>query len=154
MKTIEIVALLKAGKKPMVKLTGCPWDDSFGQPGMLARITGFKAHNDDTTELMFDYNEQKEHNLGLQEHNWYIRKDGVDTHQLGTIFEAGSMDPANVFEEIYFDDAGDVPVELADGNRILSFYLDSKSTLGYVEWLEQQLEDLVPNAMKPWGENW
>jgi hypothetical protein len=152
MKTAEIVKLLKDGKKPMVKLTNILWDDSFGQKGMIARITSFTEHQDDTTELMFEYNEQKAHNLSLQEHNWYVYKDGQDTGKLGTIFEAGSMKEDNIFEEIYFNDGDDVPVELADGSPILAEFLKSGSTLSYVEWLEKQLDELVPECMKSWGE--
>jgi len=95
----------------------------------------------------------KDHNLALQSHNWYIYKDGKDTGKLGTVFEAGNdMDPVELVEDIYFDDAGDVPVVLADGNKILAEYLKSGSTLSYVEWLEKQLDELVPNAMKPWSD--
>ena len=154
MKTADIVALLKDGKKPMVKLTACLWDDSWGQKGMVARITGFVEHQGETVELAFDYNEHKEHNLSLQEHNWYLPGDnaGSGQRQIGTKFEAGGMDANNVFEEVHFDDPGDVPVELADGSPILAEYLRSGSTLSYVEWLEMQLEELVPDAMKPWSD--
>ena len=150
MKTAAIVALLKEGKKPLVKITGDLWDDSFGTKGMLARITTCVEHRDDTHELRFDYTENKDHNLSLQGHNWYVYEDGRDTGKLGTIFEAGSMDQNDLTEDVYFDDAGDVPVELAEGNKILAEYLESGSTQPYVEWLEAKLEELVPNAMKTW----
>ncbi len=153
MKLNDILALLKEGKQPMVRLTDVLWDDSFGQKGMIARVVSAEPHNDDTCKLFFSFKEHKEHNLALQCHNWYIYKDGKDTGRLGTIFEAGdSMDPVEMVEDIYFDDNGEVPVELADdgSNSILAEYLKSGSTLTYVAWLEKFIEDNVPNCMKPW----
>jgi len=153
MKVADIVALLKEGKQPMVKLTDVLWDDSFGQKGMIARIISMEPHTDDTVKLFFSFKEHKDHNLALQCHNWYIYKDGKDTGKLGTIFEAGKeMDPVEMIEDIFFDDAGDVPVDLTEDNKILAEYLKSGSTLTYVAWLEKQLEDLVPNCMKPWAD--
>ena len=160
MKTQAIVDLLKQGKKPMVKITGPLWDDSWGDKGMLARIVSYVDQRDNDVELKFDYAENKAHNLSLQGHNWHLTGGG-----LGTAFEAGVMEEDDMTEEVYFSykeynsvskkndgPDGEVPVELAEENKILAEYVKSGSALSYVEWLEQQLEELVPNCMKPWGE--
>ena len=42
--------------------------------------------------------------------------------------------------------------ELAEENKILAEYMKSGSALSYVEWLEEQLEELVPDCMKPWSD--
>lgn len=145
MKVNDVLAILKEGKKPMVKLTGCLWDDSWGQPGMLARITSWKPDCDDLTEFTFDYNEQKAHNMALQPLGWYLDAEG----HTGTAFQAGKMDEKDIKEEVVFGENDDVPVELAD-SPILAEYLKSGSTLSYVAWLEKFIEDNVPNCMKPW----
>jgi hypothetical protein len=36
MKTQELIALLKAGKQPMVRLTNELWEESWGQKNMVA----------------------------------------------------------------------------------------------------------------------
>ena len=145
MKTKEVVALLKEGKRPMVRLTECLWEDSWGQQGMLARITSWKPDPDDLTELTFDYNEKKAHNMAIQPLGWYLDTDG----HTGTAFEAGKMDEKDIKETVVFGETDDVPVEMAD-SPILAEYLKSGSTLPYVAWLEKFIEDNVPDCMKPW----
>lgn len=152
MKAKDIVALLKAGKKPMVRVTGSLWDDGWGEAGMLARIVSFKENHQDAdgamVELKFDYNENKAHNLALQSHEYYLRAGGK-----GTAFESGLMKEDDVNEEVYFmldGDGSDVPVELAD-SPILAEYLKSGSALTYVAWLEKFVDDNVPECMKSWS---
>lgn len=155
MKTKDIVALLKDGKKPMVKITGDLWDDSWGCAGMLARIVSFtdaSAGDDEMVEMEFDYNENKAHNLAVQPRGYYIYEGGCDTGKTGTIFEAGDMEESNIHESVIFEVEGvnaDVPVELAD-SPILNEYLKSGSKLPYVEWLEIFINCNVPECMKPW----
>jgi hypothetical protein len=138
MKTKEIVALLKDGKKPVVKILGALWDDAWGEKGMLARIVSFKenhADGDPMVELEFDYNENKAHNLSLQSHEYFLR----NGEGKGTAIEAGVMKEDNI------------PVELAD-SPILALYTKSGSNLSYVQWLESKMEELVPECMKDWKE--
>lgn len=137
-KARDFVAMLKEGKKPLVKLTDMLWDESWGAKGMIARITKFIEHphdGNDMIELDFDYNENKEHNLTLQSHGYYLRS-GEGT---GTAFEAGMMNINNIHEGIYFELSQDVPVVLAD-SPILAEYVKSGSKLAYVEWLEDELK--------------
>ena len=147
MKVKDILTLMKDGKKPMVRLTSSLWDDSWGGAGMLARITSWNdSHDSGLVDITFDYNEQREHNLGLQSHSWFIGSDG----KTGTAFEAGHMDEKDIKEDVTFDLEDDVPVVLTADNPILAEYLKSGSTLTYVAWLEKFIEDNVPNCMKPW----
>lgn len=138
----KIVELLKQGKKPVVKLVNQLWDDSWGDKGMLARITAYRENNHDSPETMieldFDYNEFKEHNLALQSHAYFIYKDGHDTGKLGTAFEAGMMDEKDIKEQVFYMLSDDVPVEITD-SPLLSEYTNSKSKMSYVEWLEDEL---------------
>lgn len=157
MKAKDIVALLKEGKQPLVKLTGSLWDDSWGEAGMLARIVSFKENHLDSVEPMveldFNFDENKAHNLALQSHGYYLRGDEFPK-KTGTAFESGLMNEDYIHEEVHFmldGDGSDVPVKLAD-SPILAEYAKSGSKLSYVEWLEAKLEELVPDCMKDWKE--
>ena len=137
MKTKDIVALLKEGKRPMVRLMKNLWEDGWGEAGMLARVVGFREHPGDSeemVELMFDYNENKAHNLALQGRNYYLKDGG-----LGTAFESGMMkEDEGISEDVFFELPQDVPVELAD-SPVLEEYVKSGSKVPYVEWLEGEL---------------
>jgi hypothetical protein len=150
MKVEVLKALVGEGKKPMVRLTGSLWDESFGHKGMLARvISTTDATHDDLVAFVFDYNENRDHNVALDQPNWYLRCG--DNSKMGTAIEAGHFnDPNNLTEEIVFDPQEPVPVELIDDETPLAAYLASGSKMPYVEWLEATLEDLVPNCMKTW----
>lgn len=146
---VEILKqLVKEGKNPLVRLTGELWDDSFGQKGMIARVTkAVDEPHDDLVSFTFDYNENREHNLKLDNPNWFIGSSG----KTGTAIEAGHFEnPNNLIEDVIFDPSDPVPVELVEENTILVEYLASESEVPYVEWLEAKLEKLVPEAMKTW----
>ena len=147
MKAKVLVDLLKSGKKPLVRLTGVLFDDSFGQNGMIARVMSVTHEPHDLLQLDFDFNENREHNLSLDEPNWFLGS----TDQKGTVLEANHFDdPNNLHEEIFFEEDQDIPVELVSAGTPLSSYMDSGSKLTYVEWLEAKLEELVPDCMKDW----
>ena len=148
MQVKDIVALLKEGKKPMVKLTDRIRDDGFGCAGMIARVLSWREDidADGTIWFDFDYNEQRAHNLALDEPTWYV-KEG----KLGSAIEAGQFDdPNNLHEEVCFIPTDDVAVELAD-SPILAEYIKSGAKVSYVEWLEIFINANVPECMKPWG---
>ena len=142
--------LVLEGKKPLVRLTDVLWDDSFGQKGMIARVTSAADQShDDMVEFVFDYNENREHNLALDQPNWFIRCG--DSRKTGTAIEAGHFkDPNNINETVVFDPKDPVSVELIEEETPLGEYLESGSNVPYVEWLEAKLEELVPNCMKTW----
>jgi len=146
MKAKVLIDLLEQGKKPVVKLTDNLWDDSFGGPGMIARVVSVSNASDGMVELEFDYNENREHNVALDKLDWHLAKGGT-----GTAIEAGIIaDPSNIHEGVYFELEQEVPAEFVDGETPLAEYLESGSDVPYVEWLEAKLEELVPNAMKTW----
>jgi hypothetical protein len=150
MKREILKALVREGKKPMVRLTGELWDESFGQEGMIARVISAVDQPDDTlVEFVFDYNEKRDLNLTFDQPNWFLRCG--DSSKMGTAIEAGKFkDPTNLTEEVVFDENEPVPVEFIEKETPLGEYLESDSKVGYVEWLEAKLEELVPNAMKTW----
>lgn len=132
----DIVAMLREGKKPLVKVTGLLFDDAWGEIGMLARIVSSSSRTDGTIELWFDYNENKVHNLALQSNQYYLNGGGM-----GTAFQANMMNEKDIHEKIYFMAQGkgsDVPVELAD-SPLLSEYCKSGAKVSYMQWLEDEL---------------
>jgi hypothetical protein len=143
MNTKILIDLLAQGKKPMVRLTDEIWDESFGQKGMIARVTKYKEVPDCVAALTFDYNGHREHNLSLERINWYL-KDGT----LGTAIESGEFSDGNISEEVYVDDT--VQVELVEEDTPLSLYLEEGVEIPYIEWLEAKLDELVPDCMKEW----
>lgn len=149
MKVEVLKRLVSEGKRPMVRLTDSLWDESFGQKGMIARVVAAADQShDDLVEFVFDFNENREHNLSLDQPNWYIG----NTEKQGTAVEAGHFDnPDDLKEEIVFDPKDGVPVEIIAEETPLGEYLASGSKVPYVEWLEAKLEELVPECMKSWS---
>lgn len=143
----QIIAMLQAGKKPVVKLTDFLWDDSWGEKGMIAEITKMQNSPHNMTRLTFNYDRFKDTNLPLQSHDYFLTEG-----KLGTAFESGLMKPDCIEETVYFDDNQDVPVVLTADSPIMAEYIKSGFTGSYVEWLEKQLEELVPDCMKTWKE--
>lgn len=152
MKAEVLQALVKQGKRPLVRLTDNSLnEDSFGNEGMIARvITASDTDQYGVIVFEFDYNENKEHNLALQSHGYYLHGDSEG--KTGTIFEAGLMKESDIREKIYAD-AGEefnLSVELIAEDTPLGEYIASGSKVPYVEWLEGKLEELVPDCMKTW----
>jgi len=136
----------------LVKLTDAVWDESFGEKGMIARVTraGTSECNPDGWEFDLDYMEHRDANMALQSADWAYWKDGKKVGR-GTATETGNADPDDLREKMFVDDKdGDVPMELLEEGTIAAEYAASGSGLPYVEWLEAKLEELVPNAMKTW----
>ena len=139
--------LINEGKKPIVRLTNILWDESFGQSGMIARVISVSSEPDDMLKFSFDFNDNREHNLSLDEPNWFIGSSG----KKGTSIEAGQFNnPNDLKEEVFFELNQDVPVALIDENTPLGLYMFSGSKQNYAEWLESKLEELVPENLKEW----
>jgi hypothetical protein len=140
MKVETLKALIREGKKPMVRLTDLLWDESFGQKGMIARVVAaVDRGHDSLVDLSFDYNENRDHNLALDVADWFIG----NTTKKGTAIEAGHFkDPNNITEDIIWDPKDPVPVELVEAKSLLNEYLaDNRicSHGSYVEWLERKM---------------
>jgi hypothetical protein len=144
MKSKELEKIIRDGARPLVKLTDMFWEESFGEKGMIARITGVSENSwgmEGNTGACFrmDYMENKTHNISLQTANWYD-KDGEPTV---TKIESGNIKEDELFEDALFDDAEDeVPIEFIDGvDSLMGEYVTAvqKGThqdRTYVEWLE------------------
>lgn len=137
MKAKDILQAVKSGKQLKVRLTNFLWDDSWGEKGMVATITSAVERPHEGIEIVFNYNEEKDHNLSLQTANYFLREGGQ-----GTAFEAGLMKIEDIHEDVWFEADQDVPVELIEGNSLFKEFKDSESKLTYVEWLEERLSDL------------
>ena len=137
MKVQVLKRLVSEGKRPLVRLTDVLWDDSFGQKGMIARVVSAADKSyDDLVEFVFDFNENREHNLRLDQPNWFIGNTGKQ----GTAIEAGHFDnPDDLKEEVVFDPKDEVPVEIVADETPLGEYLASGSKVSYVEWLEAKV---------------
>jgi hypothetical protein len=141
MKIETLKNILKTGKKPMVRITDYLWDESFGRKGMIAQVTSYRElSHDDLVEFTFDYNSQRQHNLALDEPNWYLNESDAEKlgRRMGTAIESGHFKSDNLSETVIFDPRDLMPVELAEDNVCLNEYLKSNSTLTYVEWLENK----------------
>ena len=142
----QLLDLHAQGKRLMVKFTKDIEDVEcfFGAPEMLATIMSFVVVND-LYKITFDFSANREHNLALQSHNWYVYKAGCD-RRTGTALEAGHIKP-DLIDHCYFDADMDMPFvlpDLEDKDSPLSRYLvwsaanpGHKAT--YVEWLEGEL---------------
>ena len=145
MKTKDIIELLKQGKQPFVKLTGQLWDDGWGETGMIARITSYREANEavgNLIEIKFDYNTHKAQNLALQSHSYFTTNGNT-----GTIFEAGLMKEDDIQEESFFAIDDEVPVEVVDSALLLE-YIEEKSAIPYVQWLEEEVTLLRERYLK------
>jgi len=134
-----LYSLIREGNKPLVKITKPLWDESFGDKGMIARVISARERNDNLLEIVFDYNEHRDHNISLDEPNWFIGNTG----EKGTAIEASFFsNPNNIQEEVLFEHNQDINVELIDNSPLLSQYVEyvSKGFEGtYPEWLEKHI---------------
>jgi hypothetical protein len=134
-----LYSLIRKGNKPLVKITEYLWDESFGDKGMIARAISAVDRPDNLIEIKFDYNEHREHNISLDQPNWWIGSTG----KKGTAIEANHfLNPNNIQEEVLFEHNQDINIELIDNSPLLSQYIEyaSKGFKGtYSEWLEKYI---------------
>jgi hypothetical protein len=138
MKVQELVAILESGKKPLVKLTGDLWSESFGRKEMIARVIRVKPPNESNCiEFTFDYNEHRAHNLALDRPNRWVGTQG----RTGSAIEARIFDdPNNLFETVFFDYDANINAEFT--GKLMNEFIQEhgpSDKLTYVEWLEKEL---------------
>lgn len=147
-KVTELEAIVKVGGRPIVILQDNLWDESFGEKGMIAVVTGVQRKSYDSfddIQFVFDYSVAKEHNLSLQGHDWFLSSKGGETGKTGTAIEAGIISEDDFTEKVSFRADDDVPVTLRDEACPMAAYLISIESLDgekptYVEWLEKEWE--------------
>ena len=145
MKIDTLIQMVRAGKKPVVKLISCPWDESFGEKGMLAEVTAAEEYKlIGGWKFTFNYNRFRETNEPYMSHDFYLSdEDGIRLdRKTGTAIEAGLIEENDLTEVIYFDKTDDIPIELADDNELLVRYVNSGLTISYTKWLENRVTDL------------
>lgn len=150
MKIKTLVDLVKAGKKPMVRITGYVLDDMWGEVGMLAEVTAI-WDEPECLGATFDYSKFREHNTALMGHDWFLSdaKKAQLGREKGTAIESGHI-KEDLIEDIYLELDGEVNLELAEDNPVLNEYLSMDRQETYVEWLEKFIQANVPDCMKPW----
>lgn len=144
MKASVLLDLVKAGKKPILRIKELLWDESFGEPGMLAELISISEGTDHYT-LELDFSKFREHNMTLASTDFYLgdtakAKLGRET---GDAIEAAFIG-ADLIESVYLEKTEDLPCEFVADASLMGAYVAACSTLSYVEWLEKQLHDLVP----------
>lgn len=137
-----LFALVSTGKRPVVKITGPLWDESWGDKGMLAEVvSATPPDSDGCMSFKFDYNKFRDTDLPLQSHDWFTGP-GSET---GTAFEAGVMDEKDLNEEVIFGETDDIPVEIVTdgllGDYVKSGAMEKGQT--YTAWLESVVEAQV-----------
>jgi hypothetical protein len=146
MKIAQLVDLLRAGKCLTVRLHEHLWDESFGEPGMIAIIQSITEDGAGDYNMIFDYSKFREHNMSLAANDFYINDElaaklGRDT---GNAVESGCIKD-DLQEHLWWDANDDVPVRLVDDDSLMGMYLKDAIFKGtYSEWLEKQLQDMVP----------
>jgi len=104
---------------------------------MIARIVSYTfSTHENTFDVKFDYSENREQNIALDQPTWYL---GAGNEK-GTALEAGAIGN-DLTETVYFESDQEMPVELID-SHLLQECIDEKSGLTYVEWLEKKVETL------------
>jgi len=129
----KLISILKEKGKVLVKLLDNPWDEAWGEKGMIAELSYLGQRSEH--EFLYDYNKHKEHNLTIQGHDWWLKGGAT-----GTAFEAGIMKEDNIHETVYHSD--DVPVEIIE-NGFLAEYINSGCKTSYVKWLEDKLTEMT-----------
>ena len=144
MRVAALAELIRSGKKPVVRLTDPPWEDSWGEKGMIAEVVSVRDSDVDEglVEFVFDYNRFRADNLLLQSHQYFIYNDGAEKG-MGTAFEAGMMDEKDIKEEYVADLKDNINVELVAETRLLAEYVSSGSVIPYAEWLEHRVNALL-----------
>jgi hypothetical protein len=133
-----LIGILKEKGKVLVNLLDHPWDESWGEKGMIAEISYVGEKHADH-EFRYDYNKHKDHNLTYQKHDWFIDQAGAT----GTAFEAGMMDIDDIHEEVYHE--GYIPVEIIEEGFLAEYIKKTEEgcNLTYIQWLEHNLENAI-----------
>jgi hypothetical protein len=137
----ELYLLVNSGEKPVVKFNKrAELQDSNFDEGMMAEIVS--AH-DNGDCYVFDccFAKFEEYNKAFMKPNYYDNNGNPTLKWCETGFY-----PKDKCDDIYVgydDDESTFPFELVIENKVLKLYLDEKSPLSYVEWLEQKVAELI-----------
>ena len=146
MKTRELVELVNAGVKPVIRVihgTDLEGPDN----GMLGRITSVGTEDvwdreNSTVEFVIDFKEFEEVNIPFAKKDWYD-KDGVPclTWMETKYYERDSVS-FGIFEMLRESgtDAELSILELVEENKWLTEYLKTDKKLSYTQFLESRLD--------------
>ena len=149
---MKLTKLVKSGVKPVIRITGSLCDESFGEPGMLAECA--LVRSDTYTDgpgyhVTLDFSKHRQHNMALAATDFFLSNIVASDlgRSQGNAVEAGLISEDLLLERLWWDEADDFPAELVVGKSLLCLYIKSASTCTYVEWLEAQLQELVPELV-------
>ena len=152
MKVRRLAELSETGKKFFVRIGESLWDESFGEPGMIAELVS--VHKDDTFgndndyNMTLDFSKFREHNMALAATDFYLipalaSKLNRDT---GNAIEAECI-KEDLIEEVLWNNDDDLPVILVDDESLMGMFIKAEFKGTYAEWLEKQLRELMPGLI-------
>lgn len=140
MKSKELYELVRQGKEPVIKFNKGVYgycDDSF-DPLMVGKIIDVSIEFEDSYRFLVDMNDYEAYNRSVAPMEWkdkngeatltwfdtkYYPEDGIEAMYLPS---SDIFDTKEVFDFI-------------EENTLFQEYVDSKSDISYVEWLESEL---------------
>ena len=132
--------LLENGQQPIVTFKKSPWDDSYLEPNMRARLAFFEMMQA-TVKVVFDFSDFVEYNKKYERPDYYDDKQNPCL----TATEA-NMVPANHRETVYFDpdedDTDDIFTicpQSEERQELLDDYKEVHPDCSYTEWLERRV---------------
>lgn len=140
MKSKELYELVRQGKKPVIKFNKGVYDycdDSF-DPLMIGRITGVSIEFEDSYRFLVDLNDYEAHNRSVALYDWKDKNGNPTLTWFDTVYY-----PKDGIEVMYLP--GDYSFNIEDvfdfveENSLFQEFLNSKTNLTYVEWLEIEL---------------
>lgn len=149
MKTKELVELVKEGARPIIKINDANGVLEGPDHGMYGRIVGVGDEDIwergiSTMPFIVDFLEFTEQNKSFAVHNWYD-KNGHPTLTWMEMDRYEKDAKNHVIYEMYTDNSeySDVShLEIVSDNKWMNEYLDSKSEMSYVVWLENKLTEI------------
>ena len=139
MKSNEFFQLVRSGKQPIVRFLDNIYHhaEESVDPRMVGKVIGATQEYEDSYRFLIDLSGYEEYNKSVACRNW---NDSNGEPKL-TWFET-SFYPKDGIEPVYLRLDIEIPMEIVEENSLLSEYVVSQSTLGYVEWLEEQINRL------------
>ena len=147
MKTKELVELVKQGARPIIKTI--EHTDDGPDKGLIGRIIGLGkslplGRRDSVQGFRIDFFSFTEVNEPSMVADWYDSSSNPTLKWAETPdYEKESKD-FEIFES--YTENGEYcdlkVIEVTEENKFLTRYLNSNPTVGYVEWLESQLENI------------
>lgn len=143
MKNKLFYEICKEGKTPLIKMGENVYEyseESF-DPKMMGKVLNVSIDHEDSYRILVDMNGFEAHNKAVAPYDWKDEKGELTKCWLDTKWY-----PEDGIEALYLPLDGEVPFEIVEDNSLFVSYLNSKSNVGYVEWLESLVKKLELQA--------